>query len=93
MGRGKKYQTKQVVNLLDQIELAVANGKQAREIQAGLSYARVAKPTSGREGLFKRESRPLLKRLLCEPSPATGSHIQNGAIGVATWTQPCVTLR
>ena len=27
MGRGKKYQSEQVVNLLRQIELAVANGK------------------------------------------------------------------
>ena len=27
MGRGKKYQPEQVVNLLRQIEVAVANGK------------------------------------------------------------------
>ena len=27
MGRGKKYQPEQVVNLLQQIEVAVANGK------------------------------------------------------------------
>ena len=29
MGRGKKYQTEQVVNLLRQIEVAVANGRTA----------------------------------------------------------------
>jgi putative transposase len=27
MGRGKKYQPEQVVNLLRQIEVAIANGK------------------------------------------------------------------
>jgi hypothetical protein len=36
---------------------------------------------------------PLVERLRCEPSPATGSYVRNGAVGVATWTQSCVTLR
>ena len=31
MGRGKKYQPEQVVNLLRQIEVAVANGKASKE--------------------------------------------------------------
>ena len=30
MGRGKKYQPEQIVNLLRQIEVAVANGKTRR---------------------------------------------------------------
>jgi hypothetical protein len=31
MGRGKKYQPEQVVNLLRQIEVAVANGKSTED--------------------------------------------------------------
>ncbi len=32
MARGKRYQSKQVVNLLRQIEVAVANGKTAAQV-------------------------------------------------------------
>ena len=41
MGRGKKYQPEQVVNLLRQIEVAVANGKSTEQAcrEAGISYS------------------------------------------------------
>ncbi len=46
MGRGKKYQPEQVVNLLRQIEVAVANGKTTSQAakEAGLDLPRKTHP-------------------------------------------------
>ncbi len=45
MGRGKKYQPEQVVNLLRQIEVAVSNGKTTA--QACKKQGSWSRPTSG----------------------------------------------
>ena len=57
MGRGKKYQPEQVVNLLRQIEVAVANGKSTDQAcrEAGIveqTYYRLA------EGIWRLAGGP-----------------------------------
>jgi hypothetical protein len=49
MGRGKKYQPEQVVNLLRQIEVAVANGKATALAckDAGITEQSTASTTTG----------------------------------------------